>query len=72
MRNRSNLRTVTGKRCNRCGGLVAWLVSKRTGKPYLVNVLGRDGEDEVASPFDFHRCDPAMVAAYQPTVEVAQ
>ena len=57
--------TVTGRYCNRCGGRVAWLESKRTGKPYLVNVIGHDGEDEIASPSDFHRCVPAMVAAHQ-------
>lgn len=42
--------------CNRCGDAqVAWVTSKRTGKPYLVAAY-RNGDEIVANRLGFHKC----------------
>lgn len=64
---RSNLVMVDRTaECRKCGGCIAFLKSKRTGRFYPVEVL-RDASDKSlwASPFGFHKCHPAAVAAFQ-------
>jgi hypothetical protein len=42
--------------CNRCGNSqLAWVVSKRTGKPYLANAY-RNGDEITANRIAFHKC----------------
>ena len=66
---RRNLITVNGTHCKRCNARIAFIISRRTGKPYAVNVL-RDSaaQIEVASPIDFHKC-PVTEAPAPVTLE---
>lgn len=53
------------KSCSRCGEPIYWLQSRKPGgKMYPVNVYVQNGQ-QVTSRTNFHKCDPAVVAAIE-------
>lgn len=58
--------------CRKCGGTIAFLKSKRTGRFYPVEVLKDSSDGNLyASPFGFHKCSAAAVEKHQPATEHA-